>query len=224
MKRKEAFATGEYYHVYGRGNDRRNIFRDQRDWTRFLFLVLYFQSGTPFYNLGRHISHFIKHRAFGVPDERRRELLNTRVTELAAFCLMPNHFHLIAHESREGGISSYMQRILTGYTTYFNTRYRRSGHLFQGPFRSVRVKDNNQLLYLSTYIHKNPRGLARWKDKEHEYPYSSLQDYVRDNRWGKLLERDIILSQFSAPEEFRTFTDTSIAKNPLPEALLIDLD
>ena len=136
---------------------------------------------------------------------------------------MPNHFHLLIQESKEGGVSAYIQRIEIAYTKYFNTKYKRSGYLFQGPFRSVHVNSNRQLLYLSAYIHRNPREMKKWQDKEHIYPWSSYQDIVKENRWGELLKYQAITEQFASPEEYKEFVKTSKAKE-LKSEFLIDID
>ncbi|OHA64038.1 MAG: hypothetical protein A2842_01730 [Candidatus Wildermuthbacteria bacterium RIFCSPHIGHO2_01_FULL_48_25] len=100
----------------------------------------------------------------------------------------------------------------TAYAKYFNTKYEKRGHLLQGVFRAVPVKTDPQLLYLSAYIHRNPRGLPQWKNKELEYPWSSYQDYAKKNRWGELLVPDIVLNQFSTTQSYQDFVETSTAK------------
>lgn len=210
--RKIKITPGEYYHVYNRGNNKQNIFFDNRDWVRFLFLILYFQSPVIFYNIGRHISYFVRHRVFNISKNITQKILKNRTVEVVNFSIMPNHFHLIVHEAKEGGISQYMQRVLNAYTKYFNAKYGKSGHLFQGPFQIVHIENNEQLLHLSAYIHRNPRELKQWKNKEHKYPWSSFQDYIEENRWGDLLQHQIITEQFSNPKEYKNFVKTSGAK------------
>ena len=223
--RKTPIAKGEYYHIFNRGNNKQTIFLDKRDKIRFLFLIIYFQSHIFFENLGRQVSYFIENEAFNIDEDLEKKLLNNRNVKLINFALMPNHFHLTLYEFKEGGISQYMQRVLCAYTKYFNTKYKKSGHLFQGPYKAVNIKNNNQLLYLSTYIHRNPREVSEWKNKEHIYPWSSYQDYLKNNRWGKLLKQDIILKQFSDKKEYDDFTKSSPAKElieNLGSDLLID--
>jgi putative transposase len=136
-----------------------------------------------------------------------------RYVELVNISLMPNHFHLLVKEIEEGGISRYMQRVLNSYTKYFNTKYGKSGHLFQGPYKIVHIETNEQLLYLSAYIHRNPRSLEKWKNKESKYPWSSFQDCLGENRWGNLLKHDIVTGQFSIPSDYREYVNTSGAKD-----------
>lgn len=212
--RKIEFNIGEYYHLYNRGNNKQKIFHDKRDWVRFLFLILYFQSPTTvsFNNIGRPVSFFIKNSSFNVSQKIIDKVLENKYAELIAFTLMENHFHLIVKENKKGGISQYMQRVLNSYTKYFNAKYGYLGHLFQGPFKSVHVKSNEQLLHLSAYIHRNPREIKEWKDKEEEYFWSSYQDYVKENRWDSLLQNQVIAGQFSGRIEYKNFVKTSGTK------------
>lgn len=222
--RKIKIVPNEYYHIYNRGNNKQSIFFDNRDWIRFLFLIIYFQAiKCAFYNLSRFVSHFVRHRVFNIKEEQTREIIKNRYTKLICFSLMPNHFHLLIQEGREKGIPQYMQRVLNAYTKYYNTKYEKSGHLFQGPYQIIHVKSNEQLLYLSAYIHRNPYEIREWKNKEEKYPWSSFQDYCDENRWGKLLGREIILGQFSSPKEYKKFVAASGAKSELDKNLLLEI-
>jgi len=182
------------------------------DYARFLFLILFFQSPLSFDQISRHVRRFVQHRVFDINAEDTEQIVNDRYVEILSFCIMPNHFHLILKETQENGIARYMQRVLNGYTKYYNTKYGVSGHLFQGPYKAVHVENNDQLLYLSTYIHRNIRELTRGKNKEQKYVWSSYQDYIGKNRWGKLLHTRLILEQFKTTIEYEEFVRTSVAK------------
>lgn len=218
--RRIKIIQGEYYHTFNRGNNKQPISNDERDRIRLLFLILYLQSPLIFYNITRQINYFVRHQVFNIPT---KEIIENRYVELVSFTFMPNHFHLILCELKEGGISHYMQRILNGYTKYFNTKYKTSGHLFQGPFQTVHIKDDNQLLYLSAYIHRNIREIKEWTDKEHLFPWSSYQDYIGKNRWEGLLKKNIISEQFLNNEKYKLFVEKSGAKESLlSKKLLFD--
>ena len=210
--RKFQFAPNSYYHICNRSNDEGVIFLDEKDYTRFLFLILFYQASLPFFNIGRQTSYFVKHRMFNISPEIVERVTTRRRVGLNAFTIMPNHFHLFLQEKQAGGISHYLQRVQNGYAKYFNTKYRKRGHLFQGAFRAIPVETDKQLLYLSSYIHRNPRDLQKWKDKERIYPWSSYQDCIGKNRWGELLKPNIFLDQFSTPKSYETFVETSTAK------------
>lgn len=200
-------APGECYHVFNRGVNKQVIFHDKGDYSRFLFLILYFQSSLVFQQLSRLVKHFVQHSVLDTIDVN--EIIKNRRVELITFCIMPNHFHLILKESEEGGIATYMQRVLNAYAKYYNTKYDKSGHVFQGPYRAVHVEDNRQLLHLSAYIHRNPREISKWLNKENQYEWSSYQDFIGENRWGDLLLPDIILGQFKGQIKYYKFVRTS---------------
>src|SRR3989339_1119251 len=201
---------GEYYHIFNRAVNKQVIFHDTSDYFRFLFLTLYFQSPIIFQQLGRKVKEFVQSRALDSVEED--EIIKKRRVELVAFCIMPNHFHLIVKELDEGGIAAYMQRVLTSYSKYYNTKYEKSGHVFQGPYQAVHVEDNRQLLHLSAYIHRNPREIPKWFKKEDRYSWSSYQDFIGENRWSDLLLSDIVLGQFKDKKHYHEFVKTSPAK------------
>lgn len=207
-------APGEYYHLFNRGAHRMNVFREKRDWVRFLLLILYMQSPRSVKNLVRYVTQEAPTIGFLFPLKEQEAMVRERFVELTAFCIMPNHFHLLLKEVEEGGTARYMQRVLNSYSKYYNEKYQSSGHVFQGRYKSVHVKDDRQLVYLSAYIHRNPRELRAWKNKEFEYPYSSLQDYTKANRWGGLIVPDIIATQFGMTKDsnYADFVRTSTAK------------
>jgi len=224
MTLKRGVAEGEYYHLYNRGAFKTSLFKDARDYARILFYLLYSQSPIIHRNILRTAKTFSSQEGFEVPEEETNDIILNRFVELTAFCIMPNHFHIVVKETVSGGIASYMQRVGTGYTKYFNTKYETRGRIFESRYQSKHVPDNNYLLYLSAYIHRNPRELKIWKDREFEYPYSSLQDLTEANRWGGLLEADIIADQFETTpnSNYRDFVETSTAKifeEEIPELL-----
>jgi putative transposase len=205
-------SIGETYHVYNRGTQKKVIFHDDTDYARFLFLILYLQSPLAFDQISRIVQRFVKHRVFDIDLSDLAEITQNRYVELISFCLMPNHFHLVLREVEQGGIARYMQRVLNGYTKYYNAKYETSGHLLQGPYKAVHVANNEQLLHLLAYVHRNPRELPGWKNREESYMWSSYQDYTGTNRWGETLNTHLALEQFKTKSDYREFVETSTAK------------
>lgn len=201
---------GEYYHICNRGVLKQPIFRSQRDYLRFLFCVIHFQSPLIFPNVNDLLDKFSQN--FEISGELIREISLKRTVELVAFIFMPNHFHLLVQELKSGGISTYLQRLLNSHTKYMNAKSETSGHLFQGPFRLVHIEDNEQLLHTTAYIHRNCRELSNWKDRESIYPWSSYPDYIGLNRWNDLLARKIVLEQFQNQSEYERWTRESDTK------------
>ncbi|MBI4136138.1 MAG: transposase [Candidatus Vogelbacteria bacterium] len=212
--RNISMGPGEYYHVYNRGNNKQEIFLDDRDRIRFLFCILHFQSPITFTNLSRPVTNFVRHRVFNIEPKIVEEIHRQRIIQLNCFCLMPNHFHLLIYQKNEAGVAKYLQRVLDGYTKYFNTKYKRNGHLFQGPYRAVHIVDNDQLLYTSAYLHRNPAEIKKWRDRENQYPWSSYRDYIDTNQWGVLLDQKIMKEQFADGQDYDRWVKSSGAKDP----------
>lgn len=212
--RSEVIAPFEHYHIFNREVRKEDIFLEEKDYLRMLFLILHLQSPIPFRNIGRFIDEYKKTGRF-LKQHEIDEILEDREVELCAFSLMPNHFHLLVHELRENGISSYLQRTQLAYAKSFNKKYEKSGHLFQGPFKAVHIESNRQLAHVSAYIHLNARELPRWKNKEDQYPWSSYQDIVHKNRWGELLKHDIYSGQFHNGKDYKKYVETSGAKEQI---------
>ena len=125
-------ATDEYYHVFNRGVDKRTVFEDNDEYRYFVHLLYVLNTNQQSHNTLRN---FTAHIERGSTSINRGE----RVVDLVAFCLMPNHFHLLLRQRVENGISKYMQKVGTGYTMYFNERHERSGALFQGRYKYVHI-------------------------------------------------------------------------------------
>jgi putative transposase len=209
MERKFSFCENEYYHVYSRGIERRQIFMDNNDKERFLRSLFLSNSEKP----------FVTREVAGIPLKNIPRG-NTR-TAIGAFCLMPNHIHLLLRETDENGkgISSFMEKILTGYSMYFNKKNKRTGRLFEGTFRAEHVDNDNYLKYLFAYIHLNPVKLIEpeWKEKGiadqkateeylKKYRYSSFEDYTGVEREeGLILDKEGFQEYFESAHEFKDF-------------------
>lgn len=204
----EGFINGEYYHIYNRGVEKIDVFRGERDYRRFLKSLAEFNTSEPAYKI----------------DRANRKGLNVDkkpYVEIIAYCLNPNHFHLLLKQVVESGISEFMRKLGTGYTMYFNKKHERVGALFQGKFKSVYVKDNNHLLYLSAYINCNSEihGIA----KAEKYKWCSFGEYLSGER--ALCNKKIILSQFRDREEYGLYAKenaTNIKEKRKMEKLIIE--
>jgi hypothetical protein len=112
---------------------------------------------------------------------------------------MPNHFHLLVQEKDEKGkgVSKFMQKLMTSYTMYFNTKYERTGALFSSSFKARHVTRDEHLKYLFAYIHLNPRSVIGAAGMR-SYPYSSLHEYRGMQRpEGAILNRTAFPDYFS---------------------------
>lgn len=144
----------EFYHVVNRGVDQRIIFLDTQDHLRFVHDLFEF-------NNQQWVNTTT--RFFKPPHsvERHAQTRSPRalIVDIHAFCLMPNHYHLLLSPRVEGGVSLFMKKLNMGYAKYFNERYDRKGALFQGKFKRVLVQRESHFAHLPLYIHLNPLDL-----------------------------------------------------------------
>ncbi|MBU1557801.1 transposase [Patescibacteria group bacterium] len=207
--RKIQFVEGEFYHIYNRGVDKRVIFDDYLDYFRFTVL-LYLSNSDNETRVGKYFEQ----------GSSLSELLNIKRTgnklvDIGAYCLMPNHFHLLIRERTEGGISTFMQKISTAYSKYYNNKNERTGSLFQGKFKAEYVDSDNYLKYLFAYIHLNPVKLidSKWRENGiknkkktklflEKYKHSSYLDFT-----GNIREANKILNIENFPSYFETFEE-----------------
>jgi len=104
--------------------------------------------------------------------------------ELLAFCLMPNHFHLLLYiNEKPFDIAELLRRLSTSYAVYFNKKYNRVGSLFQGTYKAVRINNDSYLQHISRYIHLNPKDYKVWEFSSLPY-YSGVKqaEWVRPER------------------------------------------
>lgn len=170
-----------YYHVYNRGVAKLPIFLDDQDYKVFLsYLKIYLSE--PDKNDKTFPSHKLQNY-FGQ-------------TKLLAYCLMPNHFHLFLWQKEINSITRFMKSLSTKYSMYFNKKYKRVGPVFQGIFKAVTVSDEQQFLFLSKYIHRNP-FTSGINPEVIDYPYSSYRNYLGliHQDW---IDTSEILSYFSS--------------------------
>lgn len=205
--RKTNFSLGEYYHCYNRGTDKRKIFLSDRDRLRFAVLLYVCNSVEPI-----HISNFEAKQLSEFFDMEIKKPL----VAIGAWSIMPNHFHILLKEVREGGISLFMQKLQTAYTMYFNKRFDRSGALFQGTFKSEHLNRDTYLKYIFSYIHLNciklidrewkERGIQNSKKAEEflkNYVWSSYLDYKEIIRpENKILNKKVFPKYFQQIKDF----------------------
>lgn len=151
------YTENGYYHLYNRGVEKRLIFLDSQDYAVFLSYIKEYLSPKDEANLSNKLlnnSISYKERA----DILRVLKLNNFFEEiiLLAYCLMPNHFHLLIKQRRSTSIDKFMNSLGTRYANYFNKKYKRVGALFQDVYKAVMVESDLQLIHLSSYIHRNP--------------------------------------------------------------------
>lgn len=186
------FANNQYYHIFNRGVEKRTTFINKRDYERFTETL-------DFYRVKNPPSKFsFKNR----PIILKSAVSNELIVEVICFCLMPNHFHILAKQVQERGITTFLSKLTNSYTKYFNTKHKRVGPLFQGSFKAVRIEDDEQLIHISRYIHLNPLIDYIVKDLR-TYSYSSYPGYIKDRKI--FCKKEEILAHFPNPSAYEQF-------------------
>ena len=185
------FVNLECYHVINRGVAQIPIFTNKVDYKRFINTMLYYkiEGPKPRFSLFSRSNNLIDFKK--------------RVVEIICYCLMPNHFHILLQQQKEGGVTEFVSKLSNSYTKYFNTKNKRSGPLFQGEFKAVHIETDNQLIHLSRYIHLNP--LVGFVTKNLEtYHWTSYLEYAGKSN-NNTCSKELVLSQFKSPAEYSKF-------------------
>jgi len=212
LKRPEII-NGEIYHIVIKAIEDLNLFRGEKDYWRMIHDLFEFNNENP--TLWVYRQHFekrsrsIRSRSiYGIHNGKTKQIREP-IIEILAFCLMPNHVHLLVRQIKEGGIVKFMRKLGAGYAGYYNKKYKRQGHLFQGRYRIVHIKTDEQLKTVFVYVHTNPVAIIvpNWKEKgigksqkldevidflEHRYKWSSYPDYIGIKNFPSLTNREFL--------------------------------
>lgn len=208
MHIKRNFVAGNIYHVINRGVDKRSIAMDDQDRFRFIHDLFEFNDTRPINNT---TYSFRNSKDIARPYIGPRDLL----VEILAFCLMPNHYHLLLRPKIDGAVTSFMKRLNMGYAKYFNEKYQRSGALFQGRFKAIEVTEEAHFIHLPYYIHFNPLDLKtpEWRERKlkntataikflEEYRWSSHLDYMGKKNFPSVTQREFLLDCFGGTKGY----------------------
>ena len=215
--KRPKLVNNEIYHIVIRGVGDSLIFKNKDDRYRGIFSLYEFNTTTSIEIRKQREKRKIAKRSGGQTSADSRKLL----VEILAFWFMPNHIHLLLEQIRNNGITQFMQKLGTGYATYFNKKYNRKGHLFQGRFRAVHIKNNEQLKTVFVYIHTNGVSLIepKWKERGiknlkkvnkflESYKWSSYPDYIGKENFPSVTKRDFLLKVMGGKEGCRNFVNS----------------
>jgi len=208
--------NGYFYHVYNRGVEKRTVFQKPQDYYRFLETI-------NFYRLHPTPRKLSTHLRFGSPPIPPH-LMQNELVKILCFCLMPNHFHLLIQQIKDGGISEFIKRISDSYIRFFNIKYSRIGALFQGKFKAKLVEKDEYLLQLSKYIHRNPLTHPMWKGELAEYSFSSYPSYLNETRKYEFCDTKTVSDYFNTTNKllsYKSFVEESNEVS-LPEDLFLE--
>lgn len=178
----KAFRSGFWYHIYNRGHNKGLIFMDRQDYIAF----------------AKRLGYILALKDINLKTQIQP--LDKDCFTIMAYCLMPNHFHLLIRQNTEIPVSMLMKKLGTSYAKYSNARHGKVGDIFQDVFKAKQVDDDSYLTYLSAYIHNNPEA-------PFAYEYSSIKEYLDPNK-AKFCSVEILLKYFdSDPQKYRAFVE-----------------
>lgn len=251
MANKERqFVNGEIYHLVVKGVEEKEILKDIDDHYRGIFSIYEFNNAKQITIRERRRARIrLKEQIRKVSQEFHKILSETdrgltsvdsrdKLVEVLAFCLMPNHLHLLVRQLKKGGISKFMAKLGTGYGGYFNRKYSHQGHVFQRTFTAVHIKNEDQLKVVFVYIHTNPLSLIEPKWKElgikdperaikflEEYKWSSYLDYIGKKNFPSVTDREFILKIIGGEEGCKNFVESWIKyKGKIKEYTYLSLE
>ena len=167
--RKVPLKEGEMYHICTRTICGFKIFNSDSEYQRMLESIVFYTLENPpckFSDLPKPaLGKVVPNAGLG------------RLVKIVAYCLMPTHIHLILQQLKEGGISRFMNLILKSYSKYFNIKHNRKGPLWEGRFKNVLVKSDEQFLHLTRYVHLNP-VTDYLVDRPEDWSFSSYREYI----------------------------------------------
>ncbi len=195
------------YHVLNCGIDGRKLFCDSRDYARFVHDLYEFNDTAPAQEFNRRNFH-------DANAGHRMPHIRKRLVDIHGWCLMEDHYHLLISELVKGGLIKFMMKVNVGYAKYYNERYGRRGHLFQGKTRKILVAREAHFLYILHYLHLNPldylKGATKWREREKniikntnealkylgKYRWSSYLDYCEKKNFPSILTKDLFGNVF----------------------------
>ena len=194
--------NNEFYHVLNRGITSQKVFNSEKNYFQFIDRMNYYRNVSPLMSYAQF---------FDLPMSIRLNILEEaqasgeQLVEIVAYCLMPNHFHLILKQISNNGISNFVAKLTNSYTRYYNIKHHRLGPILQGRFKAVLVESDEQLIHLSRYIHLNPysAGLVSTLDELKQFSYSSLANYLFGQKG--FCVPNVVLDQFSDRDDYWRF-------------------
>jgi len=218
---KRDITIGSIVHVLNRGVEGRDIFLEDRDRFRFIHDLYAFNDA----NFSGDIDYIVKKDPFLLDssvfarpkirpkiEKKPRKLL----VDILAFCLMLNHYHLLLRARDNDGITKFIKRLNMGYAKYFNEKYKRSGALFQGRYKSITITNEAHFVFIPYYIHLNPLDLVtpEWRERKiynlkkaiqflETYRWSSHLDYSGKNNFPLVTNRDFLLGFFGSARQYK---------------------
>ena len=200
MLKRRLFKKGQIYHICNKSIANYKIFGRTSTVIRFIHTLDFYNNS----NLSKRFSNAKRENKYTF----NKLILPkpNRLLKIIAFCVMPDHYHLLIKLLKNDILSKYINNLQNSFTRYFNIKMKRKGPLWQSRFRSVEVKTDEQLLHVSRYIHLNPTT-ANLVNKPEDWEYSSYTDYVNNDKILGEVMNEITIKD---PKKYKQFCENNI--------------
>lgn len=190
MSSIDPFATRQFYHLYNKSMDSSTPFSEYYYALHFMNLVWFYRS-TKFkvsYSCYSNVPEDVKQQfQSGITNKDYFQV------DILAYCIMPNHYHLLLRQNKDKGIYRFMNNISNAFTRFYNIAVSRKGPIFIPGYKSRLIHTEEQLIHVSRYIHLNPysSGIVKSLERLIDYQFSSLLEYFHNE---KLVDTSYILN------------------------------
>jgi len=195
--RKHPLVTSQYYHIFNRGVDKRDIFMSKKDMNRFILSIKQFNKIYPVGSIRDNLRDKLS------SSYLKRKGKENPLVSIVCYCFNPNHFHFILKQETDGGISEFLKRLMGGYTKYFNLSHKRNGALFQGRFKSRLVNDDQYFLKIFPYVNINNLIHDIPEEKSHLIASSDAEYENMDFDLVSKKEADNLISFYGSKNDFK---------------------
>jgi len=198
--REDVFYNGGIYHIYDKTIDDIDIFSSRKIAYEFINVVNYYRSSKVNY----------RYSMFKKLDNKSKETKLKKIklqkyfkVDILSYCLMPNHYHFLIKQLKENGIKTFMANILNSITRFFNILNNRKGPVFLTQFKSNEIRHEEQLIYVSRYIHTNPYAgsIVDEIGEIFNYPFSSITAYMENHSNDNKINTDLVLNYFKGNKQ-----------------------
>ncbi len=193
MGENRIFPSGEIFHICNKSISNYKIFRTERFIQRFITTINYYNS----LNIKTCLSKAIR-QPLELPHIMSTD--QNRIFSLLAYCIMPDHYHLMIKVKHDYVLSEYMKNIENSYSHYFNLFNHRKGPLWQSRFRAILIEDDETLLHVHRYIHLNSTTAGIVENPEN-WPWSSYNYFLNDKD-AFSMHKEISISSASLYKKF----------------------
>lgn len=198
MSPRIRFPAEGYFHIFNKSIANYGIFKDPNNCQRFLEILEYYNNTSVCLSFSTFLKKQEKDDFVGLLYPKQNSLL-----KFVSFCIMPDHYHILVKVLSDEIVSKYINDVENSYTRYFNIKFHRKGPLWQSRFKAVKIKNNEQLLHTTRYIHLNPTT-NNLVQKAEDWQFSSYKDYIND---GQILKEFIREVSIAGRKQYQAFVE-----------------